>query len=246
VAWTEITALESGYFAVGDPYAQPAYRREGSTLKLRGAVEQDSDSPEVIFDGPVFTLPEADRPSETQVVSISRREPAGDILAASIVVAADGTVSPASTEWPDQALFLDGVEIDLPITVAPDAADWAPSVEDVANQLRARTKGGVSEMDEVGTFDATTRPTGDEVEALIAGAVEDVRGVFTAADVPEACQALAQAGCHAEDGAVHRALLLSRAGVRQLPVPATAGALRQRDGHSGRQGDHARRLRRGP
>lgn len=72
------------------------------------------------------------------------------------------------------------------------AASWAPSVQDVANQLRARTKGGESEMEERGTFDSTTRPTGTEVQTLIDGTVEDIRGLFTAADVPERCQALAK------------------------------------------------------
>lgn len=69
-------------------------------------------------------------------------------------------------------------------------ADWAPDVEDVARQLIARTED--ENGNRQGTFNDDTSPTGDEVTALIDGAVEDVRGLFTASDVPESCQALAK------------------------------------------------------
>lgn len=49
---------------------------------------------------------------------------------------------------------------------------WTPSVQDVANILRARTinkNGG-----EVGTFNATTRPTDTEVQGLIDQSNNDV------------------------------------------------------------------------
>lgn len=51
-------------------------------------------------------------------------------------------------------------------------AQWSPTVQDVANILRARTasrNGG-----EVGTFDSTTRPTDVEVQAIIDNAYSDV------------------------------------------------------------------------
>jgi len=55
----------------------------------------------------------------------------------------------------------------------PEEVEWKPSVADVAAHIRARTKdaGG----NEVGTFDETTRPTGDEVELLIDKAVRRVQ-----------------------------------------------------------------------
>jgi len=63
------------------------------------------------------------------------------------------------------------------------ASQWAPSVQDVANLLRARTinkNGG-----EVGTFNAATRPSDEEVQGLIEssyGDVVDAIGQIT--DVP--------------------------------------------------------------
>ena len=53
-----------------------------------------------------------------------------------------------------------------------EEVDWAPSVADGAAQIRARTKNPAGK--EVGTFDDTTRPTGTEVELLIAKGVRRV------------------------------------------------------------------------
>jgi hypothetical protein len=55
----------------------------------------------------------------------------------------------------------------------PDlAADWRPSVEDVAALIRARTKDDAG--NEHGTFDDTTRPTSTQVEILITNGCADV------------------------------------------------------------------------
>lgn len=62
------------------------------------------------------------------------------------------------------------------------AAGARPSVADVAALLRARTKARGSGGREVGTFDDTTRPTGDDVEGLILEAVDEV---FGKVQVPE-------------------------------------------------------------
>jgi hypothetical protein len=67
---------------------------------------------------------------------------------------------------------------------------WAPSVQDVARHLTARTKDDNGAY--VGTFNNDTRPTADQVQALIDTAVALVRGMFTAADVPEEVQAQAK------------------------------------------------------
>lgn len=67
---------------------------------------------------------------------------------------------------------------------------WAPSTADVARQLRARTQD--DDGNYLSDFTDATRPTGDEVTALIDGAVEDVAGLFTAIAVPVECQALAK------------------------------------------------------
>lgn len=64
----------------------------------------------------------------------------------------------------------------------PESVDWTPTVEDVARYIRARTKvrGGI----ELGTFtepghaDGETRPTKEEVEGLIADAVDDVQSAI--------------------------------------------------------------------
>jgi hypothetical protein len=57
--------------------------------------------------------------------------------------------------------------------MSPEPVTWAPTVADVAAHIRARTKdaGG----NEVGTFDANTRPTGDQVELLIENALRCVQ-----------------------------------------------------------------------
>lgn len=67
-------------------------------------------------------------------------------------------------------------------------AEYVPAVGDVGALLRARTKSG---MDEVGTFDATTRPTGTQVETLIAQAVADVQ-MRVGANVPDELVAAAK------------------------------------------------------
>lgn len=53
--------------------------------------------------------------------------------------------------------------------------DWAPTVADVGAVLRARTKDDAG--NELGTFTEATRPTGAEVEHLIAGAGSDVASI---------------------------------------------------------------------
>lgn len=61
-------------------------------------------------------------------------------------------------------------------------SDYAPGVQDVGNVLRARTKD--TNGAEVGTFTASTRPTGSQVEGLINKAVSDVARVV-GSDIPE-------------------------------------------------------------
>jgi hypothetical protein len=56
-----------------------------------------------------------------------------------------------------------------PFAGGSDADPYRCSVQEVADLLRARTKNSVG--DEVGTFDTTTRPTADQVEAHITAAV---------------------------------------------------------------------------
>ena len=51
-------------------------------------------------------------------------------------------------------------------------SDWAPLVADVGAILRARTKD--SNGNELGTFTANTRPTGDQVDELIETAITDI------------------------------------------------------------------------
>lgn len=56
------------------------------------------------------------------------------------------------------------------------ATDWAPTVDAVGAQLRARTKD--SNGNELGTFTEDTRPTGIQVEDLIARATGDMISVL--------------------------------------------------------------------
>lgn len=65
---------------------------------------------------------------------------------------------------------------------------WTPSVDDVAIYVRARTK-DVNGA-EVGSFNEDTRPTGDQVEELIAAATQITCGMI-GFDIPEAWQPLA-------------------------------------------------------
>lgn len=77
-----------------------------------------------------------------------------------------------------------------PTAPSVDASELAggirPTVTDVANLLRARTKvkGGV----EIGTFNASTRPTSDEVDGLIDDAIDDVLGKVKSVDTFKALE----------------------------------------------------------
>lgn len=68
-------------------------------------------------------------------------------------------------------------------------SEWTPDVQDIANILRTRTKddNGV----EVGTFDDNTRPTGDQVEGLIANGISDVANAV-GSDIDPLCRPDAQ------------------------------------------------------
>lgn len=64
------------------------------------------------------------------------------------------------------------------------AAEWAPSVEDVAALMRALTK-PTDGQDPLGTFNEDTRPTGNQVEELISHATDEVAAAFASGEVPE-------------------------------------------------------------
>jgi hypothetical protein len=62
------------------------------------------------------------------------------------------------------------------------STDFTPTVADVGALLRARTK--TASGSEAGTFTTETRPTADQVTALISTAAQDLVEV-TGADIPE-------------------------------------------------------------
>lgn len=62
-------------------------------------------------------------------------------------------------------------------------SDWPVHAASVGSLLRARTRD--TNGNEIGTFDATTRPTGDQVLSLINDAVEDLAS-SVGSDLPEA------------------------------------------------------------
>lgn len=66
---------------------------------------------------------------------------------------------------------------------------YTPSVQEVARHLRARTRSLTGA--EVGTFDSTTVPTEEQVEAIIDMAMPFVSGML--GPVPTSCEAGAQA-----------------------------------------------------
>lgn len=80
-----------------------------------------------------------------------------------------------------------------------DAGTWVPAVADVGALLRARTKD--SNGNELGTFTANTRPTGDEVALLIQQAADDILAA-TGADIPALVAGVARSM------AVYRAAML--------------------------------------
>lgn len=87
-----------------------------------------------------------------------------------------------------RAVWDDGtVEIPEDLVVKQDvtAADYRPTIAQVGALLRARTKVG---MTEAGTFNAQTRPTGDQVELLIDQAVADV-AMRVGPEIPEVLNA---------------------------------------------------------
>lgn len=69
-----------------------------------------------------------------------------------------------------------------PITMG----SWRPTIGEVAAILRARTKPRHGQ-DPTGTFNANTRPTGDEVDALITQACAQIAASFLG-DVPESSE----------------------------------------------------------
>jgi hypothetical protein len=76
-----------------------------------------------------------------------------------------GTVSPASTASEDLIVTFS------PAVTGPSGV--TPTRGDVGSVLRARTRSDAT-GNEIGTFDATTRPTGTEVDEYISLAVDDV------------------------------------------------------------------------
>jgi hypothetical protein len=72
------------------------------------------------------------------------------------------------------------------MSVPPDPIDpdkfYPPTVDEVGALLRARTQN--DDDDEIGTFDDTTRPTGEEVELIIAQATSIVLGRTGSVDSP--------------------------------------------------------------
>lgn len=68
--------------------------------------------------------------------------------------------------------------------MASSEAEWWPSPDDVAAILRARTKPSDGQS-HLGVFNANTRPTADEVEALISQVGGQINAVFAAAEIPE-------------------------------------------------------------
>lgn len=79
-----------------------------------------------------------------------------------------------ATEQPPEDLHVSG-------TVPADSL--VPSLADIGDLLRARTKD--VNGNELGTFDADTRPTGEEVERLVGQAVSDVT-LRAGAAIPDA------------------------------------------------------------
>lgn len=63
-------------------------------------------------------------------------------------------------------------------------AEWWPDPDEIAAILRARTKPADGQT-YLGSFTDNTRPTRDEVEALIAQVGQMINGVFAAAEIPE-------------------------------------------------------------
>lgn len=90
-----------------------------------------------------------------------------------------------------QATFLDEEGNQHPASWVLNGPTYLPTVDDVARLLRARTRGGDAGLTTVGTFDATTTPTRDEVMDLIQIATEDV-ATQVGAEVPDSVTASAR------------------------------------------------------
>lgn len=114
------------------------------------------------------------------------------------VVAGSGTYAKSNLIAPDDPgsyiVIWDANDVfapeELRVREAPEFAPWSPTVEEVAEHVSARTK--TDDGVYVGTFNEDTRPTGEQVETLIANAVADVRAVFTADEVPESSWSFAK------------------------------------------------------
>lgn len=73
---------------------------------------------------------------------------------------------------------------------------WAPTVADVGAILRARTQQALEDGGgEAGTFNTTTRPTAEQVTALIEQACSDVTADLGSTTLGERCEPLAKRAC---------------------------------------------------
>lgn len=79
-----------------------------------------------------------------------------------------------------RVVFIDANSIEQTVDPLPPEDDGSPglrpSVSQVGARLRARTKLPNTGGTEIGTFDARTRPTGEQVEELIDDAIDEVIG----------------------------------------------------------------------
>lgn len=103
------------------------------------------------------------------------------------------TTEGATDETWFRIVFVDADGDESPTDPIParSAPAYTPRIADVANLLRARTKAG---MQELGTFNDTTRPTGKQVEGLIRQATADV-SMRVGVEIPETLVASARHVC---------------------------------------------------
>lgn len=83
-------------------------------------------------------------------------------------------------EPPDYEVFIPLDVVD-PLTIPPAGGDFTPTVQEVAYVTPAYTRGGFDDDTpqsgaEQGTYTDTTSPTADQVQGLIAAAVQEVQG----------------------------------------------------------------------